>query len=161
MQIRFTKGRGKYDEMRIARDGGCETVACPKQGIIPHDMVHFVVESALDRRGFLSRVRSGEPADFRMAAEPESDGVERLVEVIQGDAWSGSNAAAEDILDLYRVTCIARQCPPLPIEAADVAAIRHDIHELDKRWQALAVGQSIELMFHHGSEPIPVQSEDS
>jgi hypothetical protein len=161
LQIKFTKGSGKYDEMRIARDGVSETVACPKQGIIPHDMVHFIVESTLDRRGFLSRVRSGESADFRMAAEPESDGVERLVEVIQGDAWSGSNAAAEDILDLYRITCAARQCPPLPIDDADIAAIRHDMRELDTRWQALAIGQSIEVMFHQGREPIPVQSEDS
>src|SRR4051812_44960643 len=109
--------------MRVTRAGVSETIACPKQGIIPHDMVHFAVECTLEKRGFLSRVREGEPVAFQMAAEPESDGVERLVEVIQADAWSGSNASPEDILDLYQVTCLARECPTLPIAAEDIIAI--------------------------------------
>jgi hypothetical protein len=146
MEIRFTKGRGKYDEMRITRDGVSESVACPKQRIIPHDMVHFVVESALQRRGFLSRVRDGEPASFQMAAEPESDGVERLVEVLQGDAWSGGNSPTSEILDLYQVTCAARGCRPLSIAGEDIAAIRCNIQELDAQWQALTTGESIDLV---------------
>ena len=146
MQIRFTKGKGKYDEMRVTRGGATETIACPKQGIIPHDMVHFAVESTLEMRGFLSRVREGEPASFQMAAEPESDGVERLVEVVQGDAWSGGNASPSEILDLYQVTCVARECPPLPIDADGIAAIRRNIQELNAQWLALAVGQSIDLV---------------
>lgn len=33
--------------MEIARgDGAIERIDCPKQGIIPHDMVHYAVESA-------------------------------------------------------------------------------------------------------------------
>ncbi|HLI19090.1 MAG TPA: hypothetical protein VKV22_12580 [Rhodanobacteraceae bacterium] len=47
-------------------------------------MVHYVVESTLQRRGYLTRVRDGKRADMRMRGEAESDGVERLVEVIQG-----------------------------------------------------------------------------
>lgn len=48
-------------------------------------MVHYAVEHTLSARGFLGRVRDGEAASFRMVGEPDSDGVERLVEVIQGD----------------------------------------------------------------------------
>jgi hypothetical protein len=146
MQIRFTKGTGKYDAMRITRANSVETIACPKQGIIPHDMVHFAVESTLQKRGFLSRVREGEPARFQMGAEPESDGVERLVEVLQADAWSGGNASPVEVLDLYQVTCVARECPALPIAANDIAAIRRHIRALDLRWQSLAAGQSIDLV---------------
>jgi hypothetical protein len=143
MDITFAKGSGKYDEMRIVRNGVPETIACPKQRIIPHDMVHYAVESVLQKRGFLTRVGSGEAANFQMAGEPESDGVERLVEVFQGDAWSGGDASPEDMLDLYRVTCIARNCPTLPIGPAEIVAVRSRIQELDGQWQALAVGQSI------------------
>ncbi|WP_166212797.1 hypothetical protein [Cognatiluteimonas telluris] len=145
MQIRFTKGRGKYDEMLVARDGVTEAIACPKQRIIPHDMVHFAVESTLQRRGFLFRIRDGELANFQMTGEVESDGVERLVEAVQGDAWSGGNSASQDVLDLYRITCSARECPPLPAGIEEIDAIRLKIEELDAKWQALEVGESMDL----------------
>jgi hypothetical protein len=145
VEITFTKGRGKNDQMRVVRGGVMETIDCPKQHIIPHDMVHYAVESALQKRGFLGRVRDGEPANFQMNPDSQSDGVERLVEVFQGDAWSGGNATPEDMLDLYRVTCTARQCPPLPITADDIDSVRDKIHELDAQWQALAIGGSMTL----------------
>src|SRR3569832_2688319 len=100
-------------------------------------MVHYAVESTLEQRGFLSRVRAGEAANFQLHAEPESDGVERLVEVFQGDAWSGGSSPPEDMLELYQVTCRARQCPPLPVAADDILAVRSVIAELDRQWQAL------------------------
>ena len=80
-----------------------------------------------------------------MASEPQSDGVERLVEVCQVDAWSGGNAAPDDILELYRVTCAARDCPMLPVGAEDIVLVRDMIRELDSKWRALAVGESLSL----------------
>jgi hypothetical protein len=143
VNISFIKGSGKFDRMLIDRGGKTESVDCPKQRIIPHDMVHYAVESTLQKRGFLSRVLDGEAADFQMEAEPESDGVERLVEVFQGDAWSGGASPPADMLDLYLVTCDARKCPPLAVTADDIVAIRTRIAELDREWQALAVGQAL------------------
>jgi hypothetical protein len=145
MKITFIKGSGKFDQMVIHRAGATESIDCPKQGIIPHDMVHYAVESTLLKRGFLTRVKEGEAASFQMQADPESDGVERRVEVIQGDAWSGGNSPAEDMIDLYQVTCSARQCPPLPVTAAEVLAIRRQIEDLDRQWKAVPVGQSLDL----------------
>jgi hypothetical protein len=145
MKISFIKGNGKYDRMVIVRGDATETIDCPKQRIIPHDMVHYAVESTLHKRGFLGRVRDGEAADFRMTAQSESDGVERLVEVFQGDAWSGGTSAAEDIIELYQVTCRARACAPLPMLPDDVLAVRLRIAELDAEWQGLAVGQAVTL----------------
>lgn len=145
VKLVFVKGSGKYDRLLVQRGDATESVDCPKQRIIPHDMVHFTVESVLQARGFLSRVRDGETAAFSMAPEAESDGVERLVEVFQGDAWSGGDSPPEDMLALYRVTCEARQCPPLAVCADDIRAVRGRIAELDRRWQALAVGESLEL----------------
>ena len=86
MQLIFTKGAGKYDRMDVIVDGICtNSVQCPKQGIIPHDMLHFAVESTLQRRGFIIRTLEGDASGFRMTSTAESDGVERLVEVLQAD----------------------------------------------------------------------------
>ena len=145
VKIVFVKGSGKYDRMQVRRGDTVETVDCPKQHIIPHDMVHFAVESVLQARGFLSRVRDGEAATFTMATEAESDGVERLVEVFQGDAWSGGDSPPEDMLALYQVTCEARQCPPLALGADDILAVRACIADLDRRWRAVPVGDALEL----------------
>jgi hypothetical protein len=49
------------------------------------------------------------------------------------------------MLELYLVTCRARQCPPLPVKAQDILAVRELIAELDRQWQALAVGQTVSL----------------
>lgn len=145
MEITFTKGSGKYDQMRVVRGGKVETIDCPKQRIIPHDMVHYAVEYTLQQRGFLGRVRDGEPAALQMGPEPHSDGVERLVEVFQADAWSGGTTSPDDMLELYRVTCEARKCPTLPVSAADIGLVRDKIRELDSQWQELAVGESMSL----------------
>ena len=146
MRLVFTKGPGKSDRLEVFRPGGTpEIVDCPKQGIVPHDMVHYAVEHTLSARGFLNRVKAGEPAGFRMAPDPDSDSVERLVEVFQGDAWSGTTTAAAAVLDLYAVTCQARACPALPIGEVDVEAVRSAIAALTQRWAAVGVGGTLEL----------------
>lgn len=146
--FRFTKGGGKEDRLEIVRDGQVtEMVTCPKQGIIPHDMVHYAVEDVLDRRGFLTRVAHGEAAEFRMEADDESDGVERLVEVFQGDGWSGGTTSPDAMIDLYRVTCEARACTPLPVDPATIEAVRSRIADLTDQWAAVAVGDVLTLTF--------------
>ena len=146
MIFTFTKRNGKYDRMSILRDDGTrQEVDCPKQRIIPHEMVHFAVESTLRRRGFMTRIKDGEAAGLRMAANAESDGVERLVEVFQGDAWSGGTTPIDEMLDLYAVTCRERACPPLAVSRDDMTAVRARIEAFDREWQALPVGASMTL----------------
>lgn len=148
MELVFIKGKGKYDRMDVIRaDGARESIDCPKQGIIPHDMVHFAVENTLRGRGFLHRVREGEPANFRMTPDAETDAVERLVEVFQGDGWSGGDSPPEVMVDLYRVTCLARACPMLPIGATEIDAVREQIGELTAQWNRVGVGESLKLAF--------------
>lgn len=150
MQLVFTKGSGKHDTMDVIRDDEVvERVVCPKQGIIPHDMVHYAVEHTLHKRGFVGRVLDGEAAAFQMQADAESDGVERLVEVFQADGWSGWKSAPDDMLDLYQVTCRARQCAPLALEADDVDAVRQRILQLTLQWQSVPVGESLALPVEH------------
>lgn len=146
MKLVFTKGAGKFDLMEVVRPGRpSEIVECPKQGIIPHDMVHYAVEHTLGARGFLSRVSEGETADFQMQGEAESDGVERLVEVFQGDGWSGGASPASDLIEMYRVTCHARSCPMLEVDEAAIEAVRATIDGLSARWTAVPVGGVLAL----------------
>jgi hypothetical protein len=146
MRLVFTKGAGKADRLEVLRPGRPpETIECPKQRIIPHDMVHYAVEHSLVVRGFLGLVKAGEAAGFQMATDPESDSVERLVEVFQGDAWSGATTTPTDLIELYVVACEARACPALPIGAADVEAVRSAIADLTARWATVAVGGQLEL----------------
>lgn len=148
MKLVFTKGSGKFDRLEVLRGNQApEVIDCPKQRIIPHDMVHYAVESVLEACGFLSRVQAGENASFQMQAEPQSDAVERLVEVFQGDAWSGGGTPAQEMLDLYEVTCNARSCPMLPVDEAAVLAVRARISQLTEQWEAVAVGGTLELEF--------------
>ena len=148
MHLLFTKGSGKHDRMDVVRNGiAAESVECPKQGIIPHDMVHFAVESTLLKRGFVGRILDGEVGTFQMQSDAESDGVERLVEVFQADGWSGWNSAPADMLDLYQVTCKARVCEPLAIAAVDIEAVRHRILDLTAQWQAVPVGETLAAQF--------------
>ena len=147
MKLVFTKGSGKNDRLVIDRpDGSSEEIACPKQGIIPHDMMHYAVESALHMRGFLGRVKDGEVATFGMVSEAESDSIERLVEVMQGETWSGL-IPVDELIDLYRVTCTARGCPLLELNAQVIADIRGRIASLSKDWDAVSIGQTLTLAF--------------
>jgi hypothetical protein len=153
MHLLFTKGSGKHDRMDVVRNGVvAESVQCPKQGIIPHDMVHFAVESTLLKRGFVGRILDGEPATFYMQPEAESDGVERLVEVFQADGWSGWSSAPADMLDLYKVTCKARLCEPLAVSAVDIEAVRLRILYLTNRWQEVPVGGTLIVQFERGGD---------
>jgi hypothetical protein len=146
MKLVFTKGSGKYDLLEIFKqDSTSSRVDCPKQRIIPHDMVHYAVEHTLQTRGFLGRVKDGEDAGFPMKPEGQSDAVERLVEVFQGDEWSGGTSSAADMIDMYRITCQARACPALPLDASAVEAVRFAISELSKRWNSIPIGGSLRL----------------
>jgi hypothetical protein len=145
-RLRFTKGRGKHDVLEIIQDGAAtQRIDCPKQGIIPHDMVHYAVESTVMAQGFLRRVVAGEGGGYRMQSREESDGVERLVEVFQGDAWSGGASSPEDMLGMYRLTCAARECPPLPVDAPTILAVRETIQRLGIAWARVPVDEYLEL----------------
>jgi len=147
MEFVFEKLKsGKYDRLRIYRDGRTEEVACPKIGGIPHDMVHFAVENVLKRRGFMRRVADGERLAFRMTHDIESDQMERLVEVLQADRLSGSPPAAE-MIDMYRVTCEARGVEPYPVTVEDIAELRKEIARLEALWRGTEPGAALTLRF--------------
>lgn len=141
----FEKRAGKYDAMLVTRaDGRVEEIACPKQPPIPHDMFHYAVETVLEKHGFMSRVAAGEAASFRMGPEAASEAVERLVETMQADAWSGRPDPAE-VIDLFHVTCAARGDTPFPLTVEDVQSIRARIDDLARAWDDVPIGGRLQL----------------
>jgi hypothetical protein len=145
MQLVFTKRAGKMDELVATRsDGSRERIECPKQGMIPHEMVHYAVERVLAARGFLSKL--GEEGPCAMSREAVAEAIERMVETMQAAVWSGG-ATAQEILDLYTLGCEARGHAALPVNADQIAAIRTEMDALAARWNALGLGESLALSF--------------
>ena len=137
-QIIFEKRNGKYDAMFVERRGALEEVVCPKQPPIPHDMFHYAVEHVLKLNGFINRVAAGEGVGFRMTEEAESEAVERLVETMQADSWSGRPPPAE-VIDLFLTTCAARSTQSITVSEEAIIAIRAEIDRLAEAWNALPV----------------------
>ena len=143
MRLTFTKRDGKYDDLLIERPSGPpETIRCPKQGIIPHDMVHYAVESALAHRGFLGLVADGQAASFATAGGDSEEAIERLVESFQAEMWGG-RVSAEDLLATYEHACEARGHSAAPVSADDVESIRERLDDLTARWAAVPVNASL------------------
>ena len=143
MRLIFTKRDGKYDDLLIERpDQPSETISCPKQRIIPHDMVHFAVESALEHGGFLGLVAGGEAAAFTTTGGDAEEAIERLVECFQAEMW-GERVPAAELIATYELACDARGHPVAPVSAADVANIRARLDDLTARWAAVPVNGSL------------------
>jgi hypothetical protein len=147
MEFVFEKLKaGKYDRLRVIRDGKAEEILCPKIGGIPHDMVHFAVENVMAKAGFMRRVARGEALSFRMTPNIESDQMERLVEVLQADHLSAYPPAAE-LIDMYQVTCGARGVVPYAVTENDIALLRAEIKRLEALWRDTKPGAALALRF--------------
>ena len=147
MKLTFTKGAGKFDRLDIvAADGPRPMIDCPKQGIIPHDMVHWAVEAEVTAPGFLGLVAAGGDGGFRLGlADRAAQSVERLVEMFQGEGWSQTVLPDDEFIALYATTCEERGDTPLAVTGALLTAIRTRIAEVTARWAAVPVGGQLTL----------------
>jgi len=148
MRLTFTKGRGKYDRLDIVTDAGPQpAIECPKQGIIPHDMVHFVVEVEVATRGFLGGIAAGGDSGFAAGVDDtHARAVERLVETVQAEAWAGVPTPDADLIAMYRLTCDARGDAPLDLDAPTLAAIRARLLALTAQWADVPTGGTLVLV---------------
>jgi hypothetical protein len=151
VRLTFTKGTGKYDHLHIERVGlPLETIPCPKQGIIPHDMIHYAVESVVPHRGFLSLLRDGKPASFSTQGDGVANAIERLVETFQAEMWSGRVPAA-DVIALYEHGCTASGHVVAPVSEQEVEAIRARIDELGAAWENVPGKGKLTVVFEGAS----------
>ena len=145
MRLIFTKRAGKYDELVVERDGiADQSIACPKQGIIPHDMVHYALESSLGACGFLGLIADGADAAFTTRGGVSEEAVERLVEIFQAEMWGGRMPAAE-LAATYEHSCDAHGHACIALSEADIEAVRQRLDALSDQWSALSEGNSLTL----------------
>jgi hypothetical protein len=145
----------KLDQLRCVRRDGSETsTAMPRQGILPHDLVHYVVESGLGwRDGFLGLVAAGADIDWTMekAHDPanltiadQAIHAEAVVESLQAQLWSGARDEAL-FIDGVRSACEARghTVPALPSGVG--RTLFEQAQALNARWQQVPFHGSLEL----------------
>ena len=147
MQLTFTKGTGTSDYLHIERSTlPLETIECPKQGIIPHDMIHFAVESTVPYEGFLSLLLKCKPASFSMDGNEVASAIERLVETIQAEMWGG-RVAATDLISMYEHGCRASGHAVAPVSPAQIEIIRASIDELSAAWVSIPLKGELTVIF--------------
>jgi hypothetical protein len=148
----------KLDRLRYVRaDGsGTETVM-PRQGILPHDLVHYVVETTLGlRHGFTGLVARGANATFAMESthdpvgkevEAEAIQVEGIVEALQTQLWSGQ-FDLDDFIEGVRTACLMREQASFEFAHPDLGRELFDAAlQLDAQWKAVPFHSSLTMDF--------------
>lgn len=145
----------KYDRLDcVRRDGSATACLMPRQGILPHDLVHYVVESTLGwRHAFYGMIAAG--IDIGPAMEQAHDPgnaalvdqaihAEAVVESLQAQLWSGAfDAAMFD--EGVRTACTGRDrsVPALPADAG--RRLFDAVLLLDARWRQVPWHGTLEL----------------
>lgn len=150
----------KEDLLVFVRNDGTETKCpMPRQGTLPHDLVHYVVESALPlKHGFLRQVASGAEASFVMQAvhAPASVGIEReaiqveaIVEALQTQLWSGA-FDHESFFLAMRLASAARDQPEYEFGRFDPSFLYGKALQVLEQWTEVPFYQSMQLPFPGG-----------
>jgi hypothetical protein len=154
---RKMEAAGKYDRLRVVRDDGSETgCEMPRQGVLPHDLVHAVVESHLHLNdGFLGLVAKGADIafaekNFREYIDPERHfevaQSESVVEGLQTQLWQGGfdfNAFLAGVTG----ACAMRAVAVPVISEADGQAMFDTALHLNELWRQVPVKAEFTLAF--------------
>ena len=155
MQLIATKGKAtdKRDRLEyVRRDGSRSTIEMPRQGILPHDLVHCVVENGLGlKEGFMGLVADGASPQFTDSSYLEHTRdlkiAESIVEAMQTQLACGlfdfdafmygveTACASRDVTDAPRLD-------PVTCEEAFARAI-----SLNEQWRVVPPLNSFELTF--------------
>lgn len=150
----------KYDVLRcVRRDGSDTSTKMPRQGVLAHDLIHYVVETTLlYEYGFLGLVAQG--SDFAYTMERIHDlnnreigeqaiHAEAIVESLQAQLWAGV-FDAQQFLDGLTAACAARQhsVPNLAMLGSNDELYQRVI-ALGERWQEVPYFGSLELEMRH------------
>lgn len=147
-----------YDVLRFVRNNGsCTDTLMPRQGILPHDLLHYVVESALPlRHGFLSLVARGAEVEPLLAVahdpansqvEQEAVQAEAIVTSLQAQLWQG-DFDEDGFLDGAAQACHARAKAPFDFTRFDVRSCLYErALALHRQWTAAPYFSTLSLEF--------------
>ena len=164
MRITITKSERADSIEAVRGDGSHVRTSFPHKGPLPHDLVHFVVESKLGiERGFWGMVAGGRHpeeiaglakaaghASAKRAGVPDASIVplvqaERAVECFEADLWGGSDGDPDNLRAMIAAGCEQSLVPGIALSGAVTGRIRASLRELLDDWSALPRDQAITL----------------
>ena len=163
-KIAFTRGKAKTDHLVFkAADDVVVELDNPKQGILPHDMIHLAVERSFPFKGFLSLVFEGHDpsqtlevihgiAPKLVEPYPVSSWVtESLVESIQACLWSKTEDF-DEFRYVFDKACEARNIRTTKIDREDFKNCLQLIKRWSHDWEQISVGEKLVLPFEQRTE---------
>jgi hypothetical protein len=157
MRIRFIKGSvsSRHDLLVCLRPDGSETRGdMPRQGILPHDAIHFVVEQTLGwneaffghvargaELGHVTTRLQGEKVDWSQATQALQS--ESLVECLQAEQWGGA-ATPELFAQTLAESCRHRGVAAPALTRESLAAVRAALRTFGAAWRPLGPGGVLE-----------------
>ena len=160
MLVRFTKGpaAATSDQLTCIRPDGRSTQCdLPRQGILPHEAFHFVIESTLGWHdalfGELARGGTLEAVTARLhgrqiewTKDVQGRQTEALVECLEAEQWGGASDPVTFVEKLV-VACRRRGSPPPDVTPEEIDLVRVRLREFGAAWRPLGPGESLERNF--------------
>ncbi len=160
MLVRFTKNppAATADALTCVRpDGSTTTGEMPRQGILPHNAFHFVVETTLEWHdalfGHIARGATMAEATEKLHGKAggwtkitQALQTESLVECLQAGQWGGAADPAEFAQNLI-AGCRRRGVVPPDITPEELERVRLALREFGAAWRPLTPGASLERTF--------------
>jgi len=141
----------KRDRLQFKRgDGSGDDIEMPRQGILPHDLVHALVEQGFDLvGGFLSMVAAGASPQFLLSKDlpkTAASGIaESVVEAMQTQLAQG-HFDYEAFLYGAQTACASRDIDTLPhLDADQAQAIFQQAIALNEQWRPLKQTDTLTL----------------
>lgn len=141
------KSPEERDTVTILAGDRATVIKAWDHGIMPHEIVHYVVEAVFGLRGFVQLTAEGISSE-RMIAEkdPQAMQAESLTNAYQYEMWGLTPATDEQFLEN------AGRHAPLPDGTPErIREGRELIAELSIRWDELPAGGTMELALPPGS----------
>jgi hypothetical protein len=157
VRIAVVRTVGKPDRFHVAREGTAEVRwTFPTYGdALPHDLVHFVVETAAGLRGgFWGRVaRGADPARVNAAANRKAGKAaekyagfgDDLGELFVAEALAATDWSSAAWREALAASCERVGCVVPPLHEEDATAIAHVLDMLGARWRGLVPKGAIHL----------------
>ena len=162
MLVRFTKAppAAEADTLACVRpDGSASTQPMARQGILPHQAFHFVIECMLEwRDAFFGQVARGAALDeVHARLHGQNSGwsktkltqglqTEAMIECLEAEQWAGAADPAAFAENLV-ACCRRRAVPPPDVTPEELDHVRTALREFGAAWRPLAAGGSIERTF--------------
>lgn len=147
--VRFIKTDSKFDQIEFIKSGSViAKLTNPKQGILPHDLIHAIVEHHFKIRGFTEMVFEGQSPQFAMNPDGEAWLAEAMVESIQGMLWSDSLDHLQ-FNEWVGAICRQRRVASFAATAEQFFELELTVEDVTAQWKALNTGGSLELPWPH------------